>query len=69
MAAHFQFWRLPRVIEETGLSKSAVYEGMTDGTFPKSFPLSRRSVAWNSDEVNQWKRAKLEAAGKLTEAA
>lgn len=64
-----QFWRLPKVLVETGLSRSTVYELMEAGTFPKCFPIAPRSVAWTSAEVEQWKRARLKAAGKVSEAA
>ena len=64
-----QFWRLQRVQEETGLSRSGIYEGMEAGTFPLSFKITERAVAWNSTEVEKWKAAKLAAAGKTLEAA
>jgi prophage regulatory protein len=64
-----QFWRLPRVQQETGLSRSAIYELMAAEKFPKSFSLTERSVAWASAEVEQWKTERLKAAGKLLEAA
>jgi prophage regulatory protein len=64
-----QFWRLPRVQEETGLSRSAIYELMEAGTFPRNFPLTERRVAWVSAEIEQWKLERLKAAGKLQEAA
>lgn len=64
-----QFWRLDRVKEETGLTTSAVYEGMADGSFPKNFPVTRRSVAWLSDDIQAWKKARLAAVGRTMEAA
>ena len=33
-----QFWRLEKVQQETGLSRSAIYEEMAQGRFPKHFP-------------------------------
>lgn len=64
-----QFWRLPKVQQETGLSRSALYELMAANKFPKSFPLTERCVAWTSAEVERWKADRLKAAGKMTEAA
>lgn len=64
-----QFWRLKKVQEETGLSRSVIYDMMTDGKFPKSFLVTERCVAWLSTDVEAWKRARLKAAGKLQEAA
>ena len=54
-----QFWRLPKVQQETGLSRTSIFRKMEDGTFPKSFKITERSVAWLSDEVEQWKAARL----------
>ncbi|MCP1915917.1 prophage regulatory protein [Bradyrhizobium elkanii] len=64
-----RFLRLEDVRAASGLSRSAIYEGMADGTFPKSFPIGRRSVAWASDDIEAWQTAKLKAAGKIQEAA
>jgi predicted DNA-binding transcriptional regulator AlpA len=54
-----QFWRLPRVMEETGYCARAIYQGMKDGTFPQNFPISKQARAWTSDEVEAWKAARL----------
>lgn len=64
-----QFWRLETVQQETGLSRSAIYEEMAQGRFPKNFPVTKRSVAWLSADVEAWKHSRLKAAGKLQEAA
>jgi predicted DNA-binding transcriptional regulator AlpA len=53
------------VLKETGLSQSALYRLIQSGDFPKSFPLtSKNCVAWLASEVESWKQARLEAAGK-----
>jgi prophage regulatory protein len=44
--------RLPEVIRRTGSNSSAIYEGMKNGTFPKSVPTGPRTVAWIEDEVS-----------------
>jgi prophage regulatory protein len=69
MSQPSQFWRLPKVQLETGLSRSSLYELMASEQFPKSFPLTERSVAWVSAEVEAWKQERLKAAGKVREAA
>ena len=61
-----QFWRLPKVLEETGLTRSSLYQMMADGEFPKSFNISERCVAWLSDDVERWKTERLIAAGKAS---
>ena len=44
--------KLPKVCELTSLSKSAIYEKMATGEFPKSVAISSRSVGWLLSEVN-----------------
>jgi prophage regulatory protein len=45
--------RLPTVLERTGLSRSALYEQMAVGQFPKSVPIGPRAKAWIEDEIDQ----------------
>ncbi|MBB5985918.1 helix-turn-helix transcriptional regulator [Sphingobium lignivorans] len=56
-----QFWRLPRVMEETGISKSSIYRDMREGRFPRSYQYKDRPEDrfWRSDEVEAWKRHQL----------
>lgn len=51
-----EFWRLPRVIEVTGLSRSEIYRRMNEGTFPKSHPYrdAPKIRFWVSSEVQRW---------------
>jgi prophage regulatory protein len=53
--------RLPAVIDRTGSSSSDIYEGMKDGTFPKSVPIGKRTVGWVEDEVEGWINARIVA--------
>ncbi|MCU7960972.1 MAG: AlpA family transcriptional regulator [gamma proteobacterium symbiont of Bathyaustriella thionipta] len=54
--------RIKAVMEITGLSRTVLYRLMDDGEFPKSIQLSPRAVAWDSDAVQDWIKAKLKAA-------
>jgi prophage regulatory protein len=54
--------RLPEVERRTGLSKSDIYRGQKDKTFPHSVPLGPRSVAWIADEVDAWIERTIAAA-------
>ncbi|MGR5318902.1 AlpA family transcriptional regulator [Vibrio sp. PNB22_1_1] len=49
-----RFIKLEEVKEKTGLSRSAIYRKMNDDTFPKSFNLGDRAVAWLESEVDDW---------------
>ena len=41
--------RLPDVRHKTGLSRSAIYRRIADGTFPAPVKIGARSSAWAGD--------------------
>lgn len=51
-------FRLPRVKEETGLSKSTIYQGIKDGTFPKPVKISERAVGWRQSDIIAWQASR-----------
>jgi prophage regulatory protein len=59
-----RFIRLREVMTQTGKTRSAIYEGMAEGSFPKCFKIGDRAAAWLESEIEGWKREKLHAAGK-----
>ncbi|HML93413.1 AlpA family phage regulatory protein [Methyloceanibacter sp.] len=54
-----RFIRIKDVCDVTGLPPSTVYEKMAQGSFPKSFHITPRIVAWLEDEVAAWQCARL----------
>lgn len=46
--------RRKAVTEKTGLERSAIYERMKLGTFPKQVKIGPKSVGWVESEVNNW---------------
>lgn len=38
----------------TGLRRSAIYQAMSNGTFPRQVPLGAKAVGWLEDEVEAW---------------
>jgi len=62
MNAPKQFLRLPAVKARVGMSRTAIYRDMRAGLFPKQFAIGPNAVAWDSDEIEQWQKAKLAAA-------
>ena len=46
--------RLPAVQARTGLCRTAIYEGMNNGTFPRQRKLSTRAVAWSAAAIQHW---------------
>ncbi|MCX7553123.1 AlpA family phage regulatory protein [Marinicella sp. S1101] len=46
--------KLPEVIETTGKSRSSIYDGMKQGTFPKNIPIGVKARAWKLSDIQQW---------------
>ena len=49
-----RFLRIRAVLEQTGLSRSALYAHIAEGRFPRGVSIGERAVAWPSDEVAAW---------------
>lgn len=50
------FWRLPAVLERTGLSESQILRMEQESAFPRRRRIGDRAVAWLASEVIQWMR-------------
>jgi len=48
----------------TGLSRSALYAAIKDGTFPTPVKISLRAVAWSSQAVAEWITSKVTGGSK-----
>ena len=46
--------KLPEVEHVTGLKKSSIYKRIIEGLFPVAVQLGARSVAWKSEEIQEW---------------
>jgi prophage regulatory protein len=46
--------RRPQVQERTGLSRSSLYKLIQEHKFPSQRLLGKRSVGWNSLDIDQW---------------
>ncbi len=55
-----ELWRLPKVLETTGIKKSTLYIQVANGEFPKPVSITRRTVAWDSSKVQAWINAKIQ---------
>ncbi len=53
------FWRLDKVMTETGLKRTHLYEMARKGEFQKQVKLGKRACAWLASEVQDWKNSKL----------
>jgi prophage regulatory protein len=55
-----QIWRLTKVIEQTGLGRSSIYQFVADGHFPKPVHLGGgRAVGWVASEIEAWIAARI----------
>ena len=46
--------RLPEVMERVGLRRSAIYQRMSEGRFPKCRTLGAKCSVWVESEINSW---------------
>jgi prophage regulatory protein len=53
--------RLPVVKDRTGSNTNQIYEGMKEGTFPKSVPIGKQTVGWVEEEVDAWIESRIAA--------
>lgn len=54
--------RLPKVLDATGLGRTALYNHVAGGTFTRPVKLGARSIGWPEDEVAAINAARI--AGK-----
>jgi len=49
-----KIYRLPDVMNLTGLSRSSIYLRISEQQFPKPIKLGRRAVGWPEDTIIAW---------------
>ncbi len=49
--------RLPEVMSRVGLRRSAIYQRMSEGRFPKCRTLGPKCSVWVEAEINAWIQA------------
>lgn len=54
---HHRLLRLPEVMRRVGLKRSAIYQRMVEGRFPKSRSLGAKCTVWVESEIDDWIRA------------
>ncbi|HBN9846903.1 TPA: AlpA family transcriptional regulator [Pseudomonas aeruginosa] len=52
--------RLPQVIDVTGYKRTSIYRMMKNSTFPKSHRIGARAVGWDSAEILDWVKSRLD---------
>ncbi len=54
-----QFMRLKEVMQQTGKSRSRLYDEVKKGEFPRPVKIGKHAVAWLEDEITAWQRARI----------
>ena len=49
-----RFLRLPEVQERTGFSRSFIYKGVKEKTFPRPRKVGGRASVWLDSELTEW---------------
>jgi prophage regulatory protein len=57
--------KLDKVKEITSLSNATIYRLIKQGDFPKQIKLSKRTVVWNMDEIDNWLEHKMDTREAL----
>ena len=57
-------FRLPAVIDVTGLARSTIYDLMAKDQFPRPIKLTAKAVAWPESAIAEWlaQRSNIPAA-------
>ncbi|NMM12449.1 MAG: AlpA family transcriptional regulator [Rhodoferax sp.] len=54
--------RLAQVSAKTGIARSTIYKLMAEGKFPKSVKVTAKSVAFPSNQIDQWIASRIAGA-------
>ncbi|WP_082552257.1 AlpA family transcriptional regulator [Massilia sp. Root351] len=64
--ANVRLLRLPSVVAQVGLKKTAIYDGVKRGTFPAPLKLGERAVAWKATDIEAWVSTLVRAEAKVS---
>jgi len=59
--ATIRITRLPEVKALTGLSRSTIYQRISEGTFPAQINLGARAVGWIEKDIQGWIESRVNA--------
>ena len=57
--------RRSQVEERIGLSRSSIYQMISDGEFPLPIKLGKRAVGWSEIEINDWLSSRQRSIPRL----
>ena len=56
-----KMYRLPELMNMTGLSRSSIYLRVSTDEFPKPVKIGRRAIGWPEDSIIAWQAKMMEA--------
>ena len=56
-----KIYRLPEVMNMTGLSRSSIYLRVSTDEFPKPIKIGRRAIGWSEESIVAWQAKMMEA--------
>lgn len=56
------FIGLNEVVRRTAMSKSTIYQRMSENRFPQSVKLGDRMARWHEQEIEAWIQRKIDAS-------
>lgn len=56
-----KMYRLPEVMDMTGLSRSSIYLRISTNEFPKPVKIGRRAIGWPEESIIAWQAKMMEA--------
>jgi len=56
-----KIYRLPEVMNMTGLSRSSIYLRVSTDEFPKPIKIGRRAIGWPEESIVAWQAQMMEA--------
>ena len=59
-----KMYRLPEVMNMTGLSRSSIYLRISTDEFPKPVKIGRRAIGWPEESIIAWQAKVMEAQGE-----
>ena len=59
---HERILRRPAVEDITGLSRTSIYAGMANGTFPLNVKITGKAVGWRESDIAAWVASRQPAA-------
>ena len=58
-----RFVRFKQAKDQVGLGRTAIYEKIKSGEFPKPYPLGARAVGFLQSEIDDWIESRIKAGG------